>query len=163
MRAQRVVVVELLGHLGGKGPVEAAANIDLCQLPQLAFGEPSQLRAFDRHVGQLDVALGRHRHVFTRAHRQRTGDEARQPSDEGGTPSGRGARDTQHETCRGHDAVVGAENRGPQPCSSGGAVTLPYVADMGHGLTVVLPRIAKAHRRWENLRMDIRHPGGILG
>ena len=81
-------------------------------------------------IGVLGVCLSAYGHVLARRHRKRACNEACEPGDDGCALDRAGSCHPEHETGSGDDAVVGSQNRGPQPAN----VVRSMVFAVRHGL-----------------------------
>ena len=82
MRAQRVMVHQLLSDLFSERLVQPASDIDGLKFRVLALVIACKLRAFTLQVGMFGVGLGVHGYVFTGSHRHGPGYQAGDTSDQ---------------------------------------------------------------------------------
>ncbi len=119
VRAQRIVVGELLGHVECQVGSQSLLHVDVGELGQLVLRHLPQLPPFLVEERSLGVALSAHRHVLARGHAHRAGEQSRDAGDEDRLPVVGGTCNTDHQSrCR-NDAVVGAEHSRAQPVEPG--------------------------------------------
>ena len=115
VRAERVVLGELPGHLQREVLAEPLLDVEPGELLELLLGLVPQLAPLLVQQRQLGVLLGAHRDVLAGGHAQRA---RRQPGHAGdqdrAAVAGR-AGDAHHDARGRDDAVVGAEHAGAQP------------------------------------------------
>src|SRR6478736_2582768 len=168
MRGQRVVGRELARDLGCQLASHPLGLVELGQLLELALGVLVQLLALERQERPLRVTLGADRDVLAGSHRHGTrgqGGDARE--DDRGLVGGR-TRDADDDAGGRHDAVVGAEDAGPEPVEARadvGVVRLLAVVAVVEGRGLV-GRSHVGHgwcsdRRWGGARRSW-HPPGTL-
>jgi hypothetical protein len=102
---------ELLGTLSSERRIEPATLVDCGELIQLESGFGGELSTFPVQIGALGVRLRADGYVLARSHRHRSGDQTRQTGDENLATRGAGRCDTNHQTGRRPDAIVGPEHR----------------------------------------------------
>ena len=132
-----------LGDLFGQRRVQAALDVDRCELRVLVGVVRGELRALARQVGLLGVGLRADRYVLAGSHRHRPGDQAGDAGDQDLASRGVRGGDT-HDQARGrYDAVVRAQHGGAQPADPLGTVSLAMPP--GHA-SVLWPRPRRAWR-----------------
>src|SRR6478752_735232 len=168
MRGQRVVGRELARDLGCQLASHPLGLVELGQLLELALGVLVQLLALERQERPLRVTLGADRDVLAGSHRHGTGGQGGDArEDDRGLVGGR-TRDADDDAGGRHDAVVGAEDAGPEPVEARadvGVVRLLAVVAVVEGRGLV-GRSHVGHgwcsdRRWGGARRSW-HPPGTL-
>ena len=132
---------QLIGNLPGEHGLEPASDVDGRQFLALPLVVRLQLRAFQLEVGFFGVGLRVHRHVFTRRHRHRSGDQAGDPRHHHVAVRRMGGCHTEHQAGRREDAIVGAQYRRAQPGDASGAV--PFSLAYRHSLSATLTRACR--------------------
>jgi hypothetical protein len=124
MSGQGVLGHELCGYLSGEGGRQAASDVDCRELLLLGRATSGQLPPLPLQIGSLGVGLGADRDVFTGGHGHGTRHQPGNSRDQNGRAAGLGRRDPEHQTRRGDDPIVGAEDGGPKPADALGAMLL---------------------------------------
>ncbi len=132
--ARGVAGRELLGGLAGDVRGEAPGGREGGEFVELGHGPLAQLAPLLGERHPLGVAPGGDRDVLPRRHRHRPGEQPGETGREQGGPGAGGPGDADDEARRGDDAVVGAEDRGPEPVEAGPGP--PPWASAGAGVSV---------------------------
>ena len=99
MSAKRIMGHQLLSDGSRKPQLQTASDINCGELLLLTSSVFRQLRSFQLEVRLLGVGLRAHRNVFTGCHRQRTGDQAGNASEQNVRSRRIGRGNTDDKTC----------------------------------------------------------------
>jgi hypothetical protein len=115
VRTDRIRSHQLFRDESREAGLDAAFDVDVRELLQLGARVRFERSRFDREVRLLGVTLTTHRDVLADGHRAGARDDRSNPGDEDVGAGPAGGRDADHKCGSGEDAVVGAEDGGPQP------------------------------------------------
>ena len=118
------ILHQLRGDLARGVGSNAPRHVDVRELDRLGVRVPCELTALDGELALEQLALGLHRHVLARSHRERTRDQTGNPCGPHDRRRRARAGDAEDQRHVRHEAVADAEHGGPSDAAGDAAMVM---------------------------------------